>query len=291
MQDSPRRYRGRFAPSPSGPLHFGSLIAAVGSYLDARCCSGQWLLRMEDLDPPRELPGAADAILRTLDAFGLHWDETVMYQSTRRQAYQAALEQLLQDRLAFPCACSRREAGPVYPGTCRDGIRAGRDPRSIRLRIAETALSFNDRLHGDITQSLHSLTGDFVIRRADGLFAYHLACVVDDAAQGITDIVRGADLLDATSNQIWLQYNLNQPMPRYLHLPLAVNAQGEKLSKKTRAPALDPAHATKHLVAALVFLGQQTEPSMLEARPEEILAHAARRWDPTGIPATKKILT
>ncbi len=283
-------YRGRFAPSPSGPLHFGSLIAALGSYLDARSRNGEWLLRMDDLDPPREVPGAADDILRTLEAFGLQWDGTVMYQSHRQAAYQAALGQLQQEKRVFPCGCTRRETGPVYPGTCRNGLPAGREQRSVRLRVTDEAIAFTDRLQGDISISLVTLSGDFVIRRADDLFAYHLACAVDDHAQGITDVVRGADLLDASCNQIWLQQQLHYLVPRYLHLPVAVNTRGDKLSKKTQAPALNAAHAAQTLVAALEFLGQQTDSCMGTAQVEEILAAATLSWDPARIPAATQIL-
>jgi glutamyl-Q tRNA(Asp) synthetase len=251
MDSSAPRYRGRFAPSPTGPLHAGSLAAALGSWLDARAHDGVWLVRIEDIDPPREVPGARDDILETLDAFGLHSDEPVMLQSGRSDAYKAALQRLLGAGLAYGCACSRSEAEQaalaaglapgVYAGTCRGGT-AGRAPRSIRLRTPDAPadeVAFSDRAVGHFAQQLAADVGDFVLRRADGLWAYQLAVVVDDAEQGITDVVRGADLLDNTPRQIWLQHQLDLPTPRYLHLPLVTTAQGEKLSKQTGARALD----------------------------------------------------
>ncbi|MFO7190526.1 MAG: tRNA glutamyl-Q(34) synthetase GluQRS, partial [Pseudomonadota bacterium] len=198
-------YRGRFAPSPTGPLHFGSLVAAVASFVDARAQGGSWLVRMEDLDPPRVVPGAADDILRTLEAFGLHWDETVVYQSARHAAYEAALQRLEARGAIFPCACTRKEIAdsalgpdgtPIYPGTCRNGLPPGKTGRAIRVRVDDAVIRFVDRLQGEVVQELARSVGDFVVRRADGVYAYQLAVVVDDAWQGVTDVVRGADLLD-----------------------------------------------------------------------------------------------
>lgn len=262
-----RSYRGRFAPSPTGPLHLGSLVAALGSWLDARACGGTWLLRIEDIDPPREMPGAAAAMITTLAACGLHSDETVLWQRDRSAAYQAALSQLITAQRAYGCACSRKEAEDaasaaglrpgVYAGTCRAGT-AGRPPRSVRLRVPDPPVdmvSFVDRAAGSVTQHLAHEVGDFVLRRADGLWAYQLAVVVDDAAQGITDVVRGADLLDNTPRQIWLQNALRLPTPRYLHLPVVVNAQGEKLSKQTGAQAIDAADPLRELERAWQQLG------------------------------------
>ncbi|HSD41782.1 MAG TPA: tRNA glutamyl-Q(34) synthetase GluQRS, partial [Burkholderiales bacterium] len=214
MSSSQPRYRGRFAPSPSGPLHFGSLVAALGSYLDARMHAGEWLVRMEDLDPPREAPGAADEILRTLESLGLEWDGGVMRQSTRSDAYRSALAQLDKTGATYPCACTRAEISDsavggtdgslVYPGTCRNGLPAGRTRRATRVRVGEAVIDFEDAVRGPQRQPLADVVGDFVLLRADGLFAYQLAVVVDDAAQGITDVVRGADLLDSTPRQILL---------------------------------------------------------------------------------------
>jgi glutamyl-Q tRNA(Asp) synthetase len=258
-------YRGRFAPSPTGPLHFGSLVAAVGSFLDARAHRGEWLLRMEDLDHPRCVPGAADAILRTLEALGLHWDGPVLQQSARDAAYAAALARLDEAGQIYGCACTRREVadsalagidGPVYPGTCRDGLPPGRAARAWRLRCDGARIAFDDAIQGRIAQDLEREIGDFVLQRADGLYAYQLAVVVDDAEQGITDIVRGADLIDSTPRQIHLQRLLGLPTPRYAHLPVAVNARGEKLSKQTLAAAVDARKPVPLLNRVLAFLGQ-----------------------------------
>ena len=228
-------YRGRFAPSPTGPLHFGSLIAAVGSYLEARSQDGVWLVRMEDLDPPRVMPGAAKHILHTLHAFGFDWDDPVVQQSMRSDAYHAALHRLRAEGLVYPCGCSRREIadsavrgieGPVYPGTCRAGLRDARAARALRVRTRDEPIGFTDAVQGEIVQSIAREIGDFVLYRADRVFAYQLAVVVDDAEQGITDVVRGSDLLLSTPRQIHLQRLLGLPTPRYLHLPVAVNADG-----------------------------------------------------------------
>ena len=237
-------YRGRFAPTPSGPLHFGSLVAAAGSYVDARRHGGEWLVRMEDLDPPRVVPGAADAILRTLEAFGFEWDGPVVWQSSRDSAYAGALERLPG---VYRCGCSR--AGCI--GSCREGIVTGTLPQSWRIRGSNRPIAWDDRL----CRAQSDIVPDFVVRRADGIFAYHLAVVVDDAEQGITDVVRGADLLDSTARQIWLQRLLGYGMPRYLHLPIARNAAGEKLSKQTHAPAIARHGDGEQLAEALQFLG------------------------------------
>ncbi|HKY02731.1 MAG TPA: tRNA glutamyl-Q(34) synthetase GluQRS [Burkholderiales bacterium] len=283
-------YRGRFAPSPTGSLHFGSLVAAVGSYVDAHAHGGSWLLRIEDLDPPRETPGAADDILHALESCGLLWDETVVYQSQRLEAYHAALGQLLLDGHVFPCACTRKEIAdsvlepdktPVYPGTCRDGLPPGRTTRAYRLRISDETFVFDDRIQGRVRQELAKDVGDFIVQRGDGCIAYQLAVVVDDAWQGVTDIVRGADLLDSTPRQLYLQRLLNVPTPRYAHLPLALNGQREKLSKQTLAP---PITAYKEAVyEALTFLGHQPPISMRGAAPAELLAWAIANWDPAQI--------
>jgi glutamyl-Q tRNA(Asp) synthetase len=293
------RYRGRFAPSPTGPLHFGSLVAALGSYLDARAHDGDWLVRMEDLDPPRAAPGAAADILRTLESLGLHWNGAILHQSERRDAYQAALAGLARHGSTYPCACTRREIGDsalagvdgslVYPGTCRNGLPSGRTARATRLRVDDAAIEFDDAVQGRIRQQLATDVGDFVLRRADGLFAYQLAVVVDDAAQGITDVVRGADLLDSTPRQILLQRLLGAPTPRYLHLPVATNAAGEKLSKQTRAPPIDRARPGAALVAALEFLGQRPESRLVDAPAAEILACATARWDRALIPRVRAL--
>ncbi|SCZ49349.1 tRNA glutamyl-Q(34) synthetase GluQRS [Thiohalomonas denitrificans] len=288
---------GRFAPSPSGPLHFGSLVAAVGSFLQARSQDGLWLVRMEDVDRPREVPGAADAILRSLEAFGLYWDGEVVYQSRRDEAYRAALRELERLGVAYGCVCSRKEVAAaiaasggtpgVYPGSCRTAAPAGRRARTIRVNVAGQHIRFEDRLQGVFSQELERDVGDFVVRRADGLFAYQLAVVVDDAEQGVTEVVRGSDLLDSTPRQIYLQQMLGVPTPRYLHLPVVVNAAGEKLSKQTFAGPLDPATPLPALVRALSFLGQHPPAELLRVSLEEFWHWAIEQWEPNHIPAVK----
>jgi glutamyl-Q tRNA(Asp) synthetase len=293
-------YRGRFAPSPTGPLHFGSLVAALGSYLDARAQGGQWLVRMEDVDTPRNVPGAADGILATLEAYGFEWDGPVLWQSTRFEAYAEALLRLIDGGLAYGCACSRKEiadsgghlaidGGLAYPGTCRNGLPAGRGARAWRLRVNDEALTFVDRLQGAVMQHLESDVGDFVLRRADGLFAYQLAVAVDDEFQAISDVVRGADLLASTPRQIWLQRCLGYATPRYAHLPVASNAAGEKLSKQTLAPALTCEQAGPTLVRALAFLGQAVPAELAPAPPAEIWAWAHAHWSFDAIPRRSSI--
>lgn len=311
-------YRGRFAPSPTGPLHFGSLAAAVGSYLDAKYHHGTWLVRMEDLDTPRCVPGAADGILRTLEAFGLYWDDvgralpaiektmsgkarpTVMHQSQRSDAYEEALQHLQAINAIYPCCCTRKEIsdsalhgieGPVYSGTCRNGIPAGREGRAWRVRTDGRLVEFNDALQGNITQHLESEIGDFVVKRADGLFAYQLAVVVDDAFQGITHVVRGSDLLYSTPRQIYLQQLLGFATPAYMHLPIAVNAQGDKLSKQTLAPAITTDGIIATLIAVLEFLRQQPPAELLQGSVEEILGWAAAHWQPERIRGCRQLST
>jgi glutamyl-Q tRNA(Asp) synthetase len=277
-------YVGRFAPSPTGPLHFGSLVAALASWLDARSAQGRWLVRIEDLDRPREQAGAAHEILRALERFGLYWDEPLVFQTVRTQLYRSALE-ALRDR-TYWCGCTRSEiadsadvaadGAKIYPGTCRAGLPAGKTPRALRLKVSERIL-FHDRVQGLQDQDVVAATGDFVLYRVDGQFAYQLAVVVDDAEQSVTDIVRGADLLDSTARQILLQRLLGHPQPRYLHVPMAVNAAGAKLSKQAGAPPIDASKKEELLRQALVFLGQL---------PAGNLADAIRNWDPLRIPAT-----
>lgn len=290
-------HSGRFAPSPTGPLHFGSLVAAVASFVDARAHGGQWRVRIEDLDPPREQPGATDAILRALEVCALEWDGEVVFQSRRAGAYREALERLAAADRTYPCGCSRKEIadsavapgasgadGPIYPGTCREGLAAGRVPRSVRFRVAGPPVAFEDALQGRIEQDLEREVGDFVLVRADGWFAYQLAVVVDDAAHGVTSVVRGSDLLDSTPRQIALQRALGVATPAYLHVPVAVDAAGEKLSKQTRAAPLDPQHAAADLHAALAFLGQAPEIALRRATPRELLAWAIAHWRRAAIP-------
>ncbi len=241
---TPPDHRGRFAPSPTGPLHFGSLVAAVGSYLRARSLGGQWLVRIEDIDPPREVAGAAADQLETLRRFGMIADEPVIYQSRSARLHQAALEQLLRTGQAFECGCSRRdlpESG-IYPGTCRNGIPPGRQARSVRLKVDDQAVEFEDAIQGPCRQNPAHQSGDFVVRRADGLMAYQLAVVVDDAASGINEVVRGADLIDSTGRQILVYQALGERPPGYAHLPIIVDENGRKLSK---SDADDPVQARR----------------------------------------------
>jgi glutamyl-Q tRNA(Asp) synthetase len=292
MHDSTKPYRGRFAPSPTGPLHFGSLIAAVGSYLEARRQGGAWLVRMEDLDRPREAVGAAEAILRVLEAYGFEWEGAIMRQSRRGAAYTAALERLQREGAVFPCACTRQEIAdsalaeasePVYPGTCRNGIPPGRLARAVRVRVGDAVIAFQDRLQGPIRQNLAVEVGDFVVRRADGLFAYQLAVVVDDFEQGVSDVVRGADLLASTPRQILLQRLLGYPTPDYAHLPVAVNASGEKLSKQTLATPLELEDASRHLWGALRFLGQEPPGELAAEAVPNVWGWAFAHWRPENI--------
>ena len=269
-------YCGRFAPSPTGPLHFGSLVAAVASWLDARAHRGRWLVRIEDVDKPRCRQEWADDILATLERFGLCPDGEVLRQSRRGEAYREALERLKQAGLAYPCGCTRREtAGGRYPGRCRNGLPPGRAPRAWRFRVPPGGTGFADRWQGWFEQDVEAQSGDFILLRADGCFAYQLAVVVDDAAQGVTHVVRGADLLDSTPRQILLQRALGFPQPAYLHHPVVMDGEGRKLSKQNRAPSLDPARDADSLRAAVEFLGLRPP---LDIAPEEMLKWAVRQW-------------
>jgi glutamyl-Q tRNA(Asp) synthetase len=284
-------YRGRFAPSPTGPLHFGSLVAAVASFLAARSRDGAWLVRIEDLDPPREQPGAADSILRTLEACGLHWDEAVLHQSTRTPRYRELVHSLLQNGLAYRCTCSRNDieqylGAPdpgenlVYPGLCRTGPRKPGEPSAIRLRVSDIEVAIEDRIQGHYQQHLPSAVGDFVLWRKDGLPAYQLAVVIDDHDQGITEVCRGIDLLDNTPRQVFLQQILGLAQPQYAHFPVVLAASGDKLSKQTGAPAVDPARADQAIGRALSFLGLQPPADLLGAPATEALSWAVRIWTP-----------
>ncbi|MCP1315507.1 MULTISPECIES: tRNA glutamyl-Q(34) synthetase GluQRS [unclassified Halomonas] len=283
--DTSSRYRGRFAPTPSGPLHFGSLIAALGSYLDARAAGGEWHLRIEDIDPPRCPEGAADTILAQLEAFGLHWDGPVVYQSQRHEAYQHALEQLIERGLAYPCSCSRKQwqAHAVYPGWCREGLREPGKPVAWRLRsdLARRPIHWQDRLFGEQRFDPAEL-GDVVLKRKEGLWAYQLAVVVDDAEQGMSDIVRGVDLLDNTPWQGQLQAALGYPVPRYLHLPLIVTREGQKLSKQNLAPPLacHPDAVRRALFQAINALDQAPPADLAGALPARQLEWAVAHWHP-----------
>jgi glutamyl-Q tRNA(Asp) synthetase len=283
---------GRFAPTPSGELHLGSLLAAVGSYLSARRVGGRWLLRIDDLDPPRVVPGAAAAIMRSLEAHGLPWDGEVLWQSRRTDAYHAALDQLRRAGLAFPCACTRRELaavaragvdGPVYPGTCRAGLPPGHGACAWRLRVPDADIGFQDAVQGDVCQNLAREVGDFVLQRADGLMAYQLATVVDDAFQGVTELVRGVDLLASTPRQIYLQRRLGLPQPAYAHLPLLVDRAGRKLGKQTRAASLDNTAASANLRSVLTALRVPPPADLHGAPPAELLRWAVAGWDPARL--------
>ena len=286
-------YRGRFAPSPTGPLHFGSLVAATGSFLEARTRGGEWHLRIEDVDAPRCSNTAAAEILRALEVCGFAWDGAVIWQSSRAEVYAAALERLKAAGRVFPCACTRREladsaiapdGAAIYPGTCREGLPAGRSARAWRLRVGDARVSFDDAIQGRIASDLASEAGDFILLRADGLFAYQLAVVVDDAEAGITHVVRGADLLASTCRQIFLQQCLGLPTPIYAHLPVVVNAAGEKLSKQTRAPAVDISRPAPALFAALEFLGQRPPLELSGTSVRDIWAWARTNWRLDHVP-------
>jgi glutamyl-Q tRNA(Asp) synthetase len=281
-------YIGRFAPTPSGYLHFGSLVAALASYLDARCAGGLWLMRMEDLDPPREEPGAQAAILAALEGYGFEWDGEMVRQSDRHDAYAEVLNRLFNQGLAYACTCSRKQLEPyqgIYPGLCRNAGHA-REGAAIRLRVPELEYHFEDRVQGEFRQHLGRDVGDFVIRRRDGFYAYQLAVVLDDAWQGVTDIVRGADLLDSTPRQLYLQELLGLAQPRYLHVPLITQPNGHKLGKSYRSPPLADDQATPLLLRALRALGQQPGNELDYASPREVLNWGIEHWDALQIPRT-----
>lgn len=281
-------YCGRFAPTPSGPLHFGSLVAAVGGYLEAKSRDGLWRLRIDDLDRSRVAPGADGAILRCLDALGLEWDGPVVYQSRRRPAYHAALHRLWNLRLAYPCACSRKDIteaglagveGPIYPGTCRNGIAAGRAARALRLHVAAATVDFDDGLLGPQRRDLEREAGDFVLYRADGVYAFHLASAVDDGELAISHVVRGSDLLESSARQIHVLRLLGLPVPHYTHLPVAVDASGQKLSKQTHAAPIDGSRPVPILCAVLRFLNQPVSKTLERASLAELWAYALRHWE------------
>jgi glutamyl-Q tRNA(Asp) synthetase len=299
----PAQYVGRFAPSPTGPLHFGSLLAAVASYLQAKSHSGVWHLRIEDIDPPRQQDGAIEEILAALERYGFKWDGPVTYQSESADRYLQVVDGLQAADLAYPCSCSRRDLakarqgllGAIYPGTCRSGGFAG-DEYTIRVRTDDAPIEFVDVLQGTQRQCLESESGDFVILRRDRLIAYHLAIVVDDYDQGITEIVRGADLLDSTPRQIHLQRLLDYRTPAYLHIPVAENEQGQKLSKLTGASAIPLDNADRVLLSALEALGQKPPPELTDSSLDDIWSWSINNWQPavmarrTTIPGTQDAL-
>jgi len=286
-------YRGRFAPSPTGPLHFGTLVAAVGSYLEAKSHDGEWLVRIENLDTPREISGASSEILRTLESLEMEWDHDVVYQSERNSVYQTTLAILDEYGVIYPCTCTRREiadssitgvSGPVYPGTCRSNLLNKKQIGALRVITDNSLVKFKDALRGQISQRLESETGDFVLRRADGIYAYQLAVVVDDAKQGITHVVRGADLLDSTPRQIYLQKLLDYPTLEYMHLPVVVNNQGKKLSKQNLATPLDISNPVAQLIATVSFLGQEPPTELLKNSISSFWEWAINNWCPEKIP-------
>lgn len=278
------QYIGRFAPSPSGPLHFGSLVCALASYIDAKRHGGQWLVRIEDIDPPREQPGASEQILQCLKTHGLHWDGEVRHQSERSEAYRAALEWLQQEDLLYRCACTRKRLAPLrglYDGYCREMPADSSQPAALRLKVnglppkyaaTHTHITFTDRIKGQVAEDL-TQSGDFVIHRKDGYFAYQLAVVIDDIDQGVTHIVRGDDLLDTTAKQIYLYHLLGKTAPTFSHIPVVVDSHGNKLSKQNHAPALDHRLPTQNLITALRHLHLPVPEPQAVQTCEAILAH------------------
>jgi glutamyl-Q tRNA(Asp) synthetase len=284
--ESESGYIGRFAPSPTGPLHFGSLLAALASFLDARANQGKWLMRIEDLDPPREPAGSAELILQQLQDFGMNWDDEVLYQSTRLGVYEEVMGQLQDKGLAYPCDCTRpqiREMGLVYNGSCRERSTPPERPYALRLKTEALEIGFDDKIQGHFSQQLELDAGDFVIRRKDELYAYQLAVVVDDEFQNITHVVRGWDLLDSTPRQIYLQRVLNYQEMSYIHIPIIVDEKGQKLSKQAFAPSIETDRASEAIYKALVFLGQVPPAEIATERPESQLQWAIANWDSQAV--------
>lgn len=278
-------YRGRFAPTPSGDLHFGSIVAALGSFLQARNQKGLWLVRIDDVDVTRARSGADTRILKQLENLGLHWDGDIMYQSRRDPIYQAALDSLTRENLLYACQCSRKQVGQLpYPGTCRDAALEFTPDRSLRVKTDNTEIKIADKIQGSICSHMEQDVGDFIVRRADGLYAYHLAVVVDDAELGITEVVRGADLLDTTAAQVYLQQQLQIKTPSYLHLPVVLDKQDKKLSKSGQAVAVTGQPAQTLIIQALSFLGQVLPDHAHDANRDELLAWAIEHWDTSLIP-------
>ena len=285
-------YRGRFAPSPTGALHIGSLLCAVASYLDARSQNGVWLVRIDDIDPPRELPGAADAILRSLEAHGLQWDEPVLLQSTRLPAYQETLDQLAQKQALYPCTCSRKQSRTelkLYSGHCRNCSLPCHKAHAVRVRLNSSGTVFEDRIQGRCEFLPDVDIDDFVVRRRDGYFSYQLAATTDDLFQKISHVVRGVDLLDSSARQLYLMNLLGEPAPQYAHIPVLINTQQQKLSKQNLAPALDDQQAVANLLYCLRKLEQPVPTDVEPAQITELLQWAAKNWRPEQIPATLSI--
>ena len=284
---------GRFAPSPSGPLHFGSLVCALASYLDVKIHGGQWLVRIEDLDPPREISGASQHILNQLEAHGLCWDGQVLYQSHRLQAYAEALTFLTDKHLAYHCQCNRKrisELNGVYDNRCRTrGLDAQNHATRLALHDHIGVVTFEDQIMGHISQNICSAVGDFIIQRRDKLFSYQLAVTVDDAFQGVTRVVRGTDLLDSTPRQIYMQQCLGYKQPSYAHVPIAVTKDGQKLSKQNLAAGLAPGNESLNLWVALDWLKQSPPNYLRVLAPAEIISWATENWDQSKLPATLKV--
>ncbi len=284
-------YIGRFAPTPSGPLHFGSIITALASYLDARANQGQWLVRIDDLDSPRTQKGADSSILHTLEKLGMHWDGDTLYQSQRTEAYEAALCDLHDIGLTYPCVCSREKTrGKPYPGTCRNQAIATDRQHALRIRVDEGERQLSDQIQHTYCQNLKLEVGDFIIRRADGIMAYHLAVVVDDAYQKISHIIRGADLLESSPRQNYLQHILHLPVPVYAHLPLATYANGDKISKQEQADYVLLTNEAGHvLYACLTFLGQAPDTQLRDARVEDIICWGIANWKLNKVPQQRQL--
>lgn len=281
---------GRFSPSPTGPLHFGSVVAATASYLQAKSQGGKWLLRIDDIDLPRNQSDADTSILQTLEILGLHWDDEIMFQSHRETEYQEILHLLSEKKLLYRCTCTRKQLeGNTYPGTCRHKKYPPEQQHSLRIITKRTPIHFNDQIQGDYQQILETDIGDFIVRRADNITAYHVAVVVNDAWQGITEIVRGADLLNSTPRQIYLQQILNYPIPSYAHLPVAVDTHGKKLSKQHHARPVDDTRPVSTLFSALNFLGQNPDKMLLQENIEEIVQWGIKNWSLEKIPKVKTI--
>jgi len=292
MPETLTKYIGRFAPTPNGPLHFGSIIAALGSYLDARSNEGLWLVRIDDLDTPRLRTGADDKILRALEKLGMHWDENILYQSQRQEAYRVAMARLDSRDLLFPCYCSRKQVkGKRYPGTCRDKQWNSSQQHAVRIRTETGNYTLQDQIQPDFSQELSEDIGDFIIKRSDGIYAYHLAVVVDDAHQNISHMIRGADLMDSCPRQIYLQQRLGLPTPIYAHLPVAVNQSGEKICKQHMAEdVLLNNQPVTILINCLQFLGQNPQEALWESSVDEIIQWGIDNWSLSNIPTQMEII-
>jgi len=292
MRHASSTCRGRFAPSPTGPLHLGSLYTALARFLEARPKRGQWIVRIDDIDTPRCVPGASEKILKTLEHFGLHWDQPVDYQSKRLDQYREAIHTLKETGRTYPCRCSRKSlegTKPVYPGWCRNRNIDRNQPHAIRVTVDNHPVSMNDRIQGAFSQNLAASHGDFIIRRRDGIYAYQLAVVLDDAQSGITEVVRGCDLLHNTPRQIHLYRLLGLPIPSYCHIPVLVDQHGHKLSKQTGAPPVESIEPGPLLYQLLQGLGQNPPQALRIALPDEILTWAMTHWNLRKIPKTRQI--